>query len=88
MGDSEKRNFSDKFQPLPGTDVPLSPLLDLGENPGFDQGATGNHNAIDATTLNLGPVIMRREGVATTKDGNPWHCDVSMERVPEWHADR
>ena len=72
-GGPEKRNFSDKFQPLPGTDVPLSALLDLGKNPGLDQGATGDHDAIDATTLDLGPVVLRREGVAATEDGDPWH---------------
>ena len=76
-------NFSDKFQPLPGTDVPLSPLLDLGENPWLDQCATGDHHAVNATTLNLGPIIMGREGIAATEDGDPWHCNVSMERVPE-----
>ena len=31
-----KRNFSDEFQPLSGTDVPLSSFFNLGENPGFD----------------------------------------------------
>ena len=79
--DAEERNFSDQFQPLPGTDVPLSPLLDLGEDPGLDQGATGDHDAVDATTLNLGPVILGGKGVAATEDGDPWHWQ--REHVPD-----
>ena len=61
------------LQPLPGTDVPLSPFLDLGENPRLDQRATGDHDAVDATALDLGPVVLRGEGVAATEDRDPWH---------------
>lgn len=71
--DSWKLNFSDELQPLSRTDVPLSPFLDLGENPRLDQRATGDHDAVDATALYLGPVILSGEGVAATEDRDPWH---------------
>lgn len=72
----EKRNFSDEFQPLPGTDVPLSSFFDLGEYPGFDQSAASDHYTVDATTLNLRPVILGGKGIAATEDGDPWHWEV------------
>jgi hypothetical protein len=71
--EKEKRNFSDEFQPLPGTDVPLSSFFDLGENPGLDQSAASDHHTVDATTLNLRPVILGGKGITATKDGDPWH---------------
>jgi len=66
-------NLSNELQPLPGTDVPLSPFLDLGENPGLDERATGDHHAVDATALDLGPVILGGEGIAATEDRDPWY---------------
>ena len=76
--DSEKdmRNFSDEFQPLPGTDVPLSTFFDLGENPGLDQSAASDHYTVDTTTLDLRPVILGGKGIAATEDGDPWHWQV------------
>jgi len=71
--EKEKRNLSDEFQPLPGTDVPLSSFFDLGKNPGLDQRAASDHYAIDATTLNLRPVILGGKGIAATENWDPWH---------------
>ena len=56
------------LQPLPRADVPLSPLLDLSEDPRLDEGAAPDHDAVDAGGLDVGPVVLRGVAVAPAED--------------------
>ena len=40
-------------------DIPLPPLLDLGEDPWLDEGASSNHNTVNAVVVHLVPVVLR-----------------------------
>lgn len=79
-----KSDFSYELQSLPGGDVPVSSFFDFSENPRFDESTTGNHNAIDAATFYLGPVILGGEGIAAAENGDSWHFEVSA--VTKWHT--
>jgi hypothetical protein len=85
--EKEKRNFSDELQPLPGTDIPISSFFDLGENPGLDQSTASDHYTVDATTLDIRPVILGGKGIAATENGDPWHCEVGICSLNDNTAD-
>ena len=56
-------------QALGSADVPVPPLLDLGEDPGFDQSASRNHARRHALTLHVFDVVVVIEHVAVADDG-------------------
>lgn len=76
-GSDENRHYdtylTDEIQSFDSANVPFSPLLDLGENPGLDQGTSRDHYSIHTTLFNTGPVALSRESIAATEDGDAWN---------------
>ena len=60
-------NLPDQFEPFPGTNVPFSLFLDLGEDPRLDERPATDHHAVDACVFYIRPVIVRRETVAAAE---------------------
>ena len=56
---SGETHFADYFEALPRADVPLSALLDLGEDPGLDKRTATDHDSVDAVVVHLVPVVLR-----------------------------
>ena len=59
--------FLDDIQPLLGGDVPVSPLLDLGEEPGLDERAPGQHDPRHTRGLLARVVVLVVENVTVAK---------------------
>jgi hypothetical protein len=62
---------TDALEALGGRDVPVAAFAQLGEDPGLDERAAGDHDGVDARGLDLlveGAVVI---GVAVADKGDP-----------------
>jgi hypothetical protein len=95
-GDEKKRRavagayLSDEIQPLSWGNVPLSLLLDLGEDPGLDERASGDHDAVDTRLGDGVRVGLVRKAVAVAEDWRDGDCGGgrSSSKWDEWTRQR
>ena len=67
--------LADELEPLSRGDVPLPALLDLGEDPGLDEGTAADHDPVDVVVVDLVPVVLRREAVSAPEYRHRRNCE-------------